>query len=478
MNENRLIAVKWFDGRHGWLLLLAMFIFSIILWLPAIYTPFWGDDYFFLQAAHKARLVNDSWWLPFWPETRAGFWRPLSMETYFRFVEEFLNANALFAHIANFVLWVFSCIAVGVFAAALAQALHWSQPLLFSAIAGCVYSLSGTHFLVIHWVAAANSSFLVLWTALALAIWITAPTCRRIQRISLCALLPLLQLLALFSKESSVLIPLLFLCVSLFISKQVKFGLPEVIAWFFCVVFCIVWYFFYLRFTGARDENYELVVGANIIQNTLALIAWLLNVPREALRLTLTGDKVVGISWAISVALPMLGFFYIAGGAIIKILSVRQSFVAVVIVPLAYAPYFLLASQSYEYYAAVAMIFPMVLLARGLMISKYQIVAAGLLCISSGIAIQGSRELSYPGLMGRVEWAEQQLNGLIGETIQLPLAIQVSNQHQFYAIGIAGLAWRLGIAESDIVYAESCPVFSERMLVQNKKGDFVWQNCD
>src|SRR5690606_41293130 len=50
----------------------------LLLWLPAAWTPFWGDDYYYLSGA---RLTNDAclpWIATFWPQQPQHCWRPLS----------------------------------------------------------------------------------------------------------------------------------------------------------------------------------------------------------------------------------------------------------------------------------------------------------------------------------------------------------------------------------------------------------------
>lgn len=457
-------------------LLWALFFFCLVIWLPSLFTPLWGDDYLFLQAAKAARIQEQSWWQPFWPNSINGFWRPLSMDSYFRFIET--NAsNPQLAHAFNFLLWLLSCMAVGLFAKTLARICDWKNPGLIGAFAVGIYGINDVHFLPLHWISTANSSFLVLWSALTMTAWTTAPSSRGVTRILLCLSLPLLQVLALFSKESAVLNPLLLLCLTAFTFTRVKPKSPEIFAWLVCVTLCIAWYYFYQRFTTSRDEGYSLMLGSNIFRNILSLTAWLLNIPREALRMILTGSPALGILWAAAVALPLLLSAFIVMRSIIEKTSPTQILASVFFVAIAYAPYFFLASQSYEYYAAIAMILPLIMLARGVANSNRAAIAIALICLSSFIAIQGSRALGYPSLIGRAIWAEQQLTNLSQQKITVPLVVQVENQHQFYAIGSAGLSWRLGIKESDIIFSNTCSEPTTKMLVQQQDGNFYWRDC-
>lgn len=465
------------SSKHYWLGgTISLGVIALALWLPALLTPWWGDDYLFLQGARASRLAGEPWWRPFWPEIHHEFWRPLGHETYWRFIEGTLGSDPLLAHLSNFVLWMLSCLAVGFFSGMLARALRWNEPVLSGAIATGVYSLLAMHFTPIHWISSDDSLFIVLWTALALTVWTASPTTRPSIRIILCGLLPVLQMLALMSKESGVLIPLLMVCVSACTWRDSKLGKPELTAWFACSALVVVWLILRVRFTVPPDPEYAMVFGSNFLRNTAALVAWLLNIPREALRMIALGPRLNGVLWACGAALPMMVVIYLAGVPLVKHVSFRQALAIVGFIVIGYAPYFFLAWQSYEYYAEVAMIMPTIFLARGLMLSNRFYVAVALLSLSSFIAVHGSREVDYPGLISRARWAEQVLSELVTQQISTPLVVQVSNPHMFSAIGIAGLAWRLGLNESDISLVSQCGTDTRRLLALQDNG-VRWVEC-
>ena len=464
-------------SSNAWLLAVGLFLFSLFLWWPSLYTPWWGDDYGVLQTAKAARIRDEPWWQVFLPESHWGFWRPLSIDTYWRFVEETLHANSVLAHAANFALWFIASLSVGLCACQLAKRVNYNSPWLLAAITTSIYGLSSIHFLSLHWVSAANSSFIVIFTALSIACWIAAPACNKYTRILLCCCIPLLQLLALFSKESSILIPFLLLMFSLYVFDYSKPGKYELFALAGSVIICCIWYLCLKMFTESRDQAYDLVFEVNIIRNVFSLGAWFLNIPREALRMIATDAKFIGCIWAAASAAPMLGFFYFTVQQLLNVLSRHQIAAAILFVLIAYFPYFLLSSQSYEYYAAIAFIFPSILLSQGLLLTQRPMLVAGLFCISSYVAVQGSREVGYPGLIGRAHWAEQQFAYLKTQDLTVPLIVRVENKHQFYAIGIAGLSWRLGIEEKDILLLDTCLQNSEKWLVQKQDGNFRWENC-
>lgn len=471
--ENKLAAL----GGCKFLPLLLVAV-AVLIYIPSLFTPYWGDDYVFLQQARFSRLNSDSWLLPFHSASQLGFWRPLSMDSYFRLLETYLASNAFYAHAANFFLWMLASAGVGLFAWTFAGAMKWSNRNWLGVMAAGVYGINGVHFLPVHWVAAVNSSILVFWTSLALCVWVSAPQSSFRVRLCLCVLLPVIQLLALLSKESAILIPILLLALSSFGWPHFKLSRWEIGSWILCVITCVVWFYFDRKFSGAHPDGYGLKIGANLLRNSLSLSAWLLNIPRESLRLMLTGREFVGLAWALAVAIPMSGFIYLS--LVTLRLSIFQSSALLLFVGFAYAPYFLLAGQSYEYYAAVALIFPVVVLTHGLATSDKKLLAVMLLIISSALSIQISRMLDYPSLLGRAEWGEKQLQRLEQHgVVSAPVLVQIDNHHRFYAIGVAGLSWRLGVPMSKVYVGDHCMANVNEMLVEDAvTGNFLWRTCN
>jgi hypothetical protein len=149
---------------------------------------------------------------------------------------------------------------------------------------------------------------------------------------------------------------------------------------------------------------------------------------------------------------------------------------------IAYGPYFLLANQSYEYYAAVAVIFPLLLVARALVVSNQVNIGLLLVGLSSLIAVQGTRSADYPAVIDRAFWAERQIEKLQQDTIASPMLVSVANEHQFAALGVRGLEWRLGLPIGSVILTHECDrngeKLAQRILVQNTDGNFVWEDCN
>jgi hypothetical protein len=217
-----------------------------------------------------------------------------------------------------------------------------------------------------------------------------------------------------------------------------------------------------------------LVLGENLVRNGLSLLAWLLNVPREALRLTVSGDVGRGLLWAAAAAIPMAAAWVLATGVLRQLLNRRQVLTTIAFVAVAYAPYFPLAWNTYAYYAAIAAILPCLLLGAGLTGSRSEITGVLLIALSSWIAVQGTRWLDHPGLIGRARWAETTVQELAAQDIGGKLLVLATEPQRFYAIGLAGLAWRLGLEPAAVRLVEECPAGTAGCLIIDSDGHWHW----
>ena len=467
-----------------WIAAASLAATALLLWVPALSTPFWGDDYLFLADAFRARLLGAPWWIPFWPDTRYQFWRPLGHETYWRFVEGILGSDPWAAHLTNLCLWALGCLSVGLLGAMLARAMRWNGAMPTGALAAAIYGVLALHFTPIHWTSSADSLFIVLWTALSLSAWTASPASSPGARALLAGSIPTLQLLALFSKESAVVIPLLMACISALIWPRNRPGRPELAAWVASVSLIAVWLALRVHFVHPPPPQYALAFEGNVLRNIASLVAWGFNIPREALRMIILGPREAGLVWAFAAALPMAAFLWISGGVLWERMRPARAAPLAAFLLVAYAPYLFLSWQSYEYYAQVAAILPAVVLARGTLLSRRTVAALTLLAVSSFIAVEGSRMAPYPGLIARANGGEEQLARIVAREIldpgmpavSAPLAVSVVNAHEFYAIGKAGLAWRLARPASEVAVVEQCPS-PEDVLVVFLGGDVTFIDC-
>lgn len=449
---------------------------SLLMWWPALDTPFWGDDYGFLHAAHATNATGAAWWSDFWPASPPRFWRPLSQEGYWRWVDVALGGNAHAAHVVSLVLHGLASLGVALLGSCVARACGWPHAGRIAALAGSVYAALGLHLLPVHWASAANNAMLTLFTTLLLAAWVSAPGRARGLRTFLLSLMPLLLALALLSKESAALTPALMVVMAAFCGTR-RPNRDQIAAWCACVIVVAVWLVLRARFTANTDKAYDLTLGSNVIRNAASLLAWLLNVPREALRMAVFGERMPGLVWVAATSLPMLAAWSIAAWRGRALLTPLQWSCVPVFAVLAYGPYFLFAWNSYEYYAAIAVILPVIALARSIAADGIALVVVALIALSSWIAVEGTRRLDHPGLIGRARWAEATLQTLEKQPVPaMPLHVSVTDEQRFYAIGGWGLAWRLGIPVQDISVARECPSMGTCLIIDDQ-GRARWREA-
>ena len=444
---------------------------ALVMWWPALGTPFWGDDYVFLHAARATNVGGAPWWSDFWPTSPPRFWRPLSQEGYWRWVDVGLDGSAFGAHVVSLCLHVAATLALALFAFRLASACRWPFPGRVAALSGAIYGALTLHLLPVHWAAAANNAMLTLFTMLLLASWVSARDAVGIVRILLLASLPIWLSLALLSKESAALTPALMLLVLWFVAAR-RPDRAEFAGWCACVAVVLAWLVLRARFTADTDAAYDLQLGGNVLRNALSLVAWMSNVPREAMRMTLTGDRLLGLAWVAATALPMVAVWLTGWLKGRKLLSLRQWACVGAFVVTAYTPYFLFVWNSYEYYAAISIVMPVVALGRSLADSRAVLAAVLLVGMSSWVAVEGSRRIDHPGLIGRAHEAESILSALEREKVFAPIHVLATDAQRFYAVGRMGLAWRLGLPPEQIHLDKACP--SARICLIIVDGHWRW----
>ena len=444
----------------------------LVMWLPALNTPFWGDDYVFLSAAHATNLSSAPWWLDFWPTTPLKFWRPLSQEAYWRLIDWLFDDGAYATHVMSLGLHVLSSMGVAVLTLATARACKWSAPLLTAVLAGVVYAGLAIHILPVHWAAAANNSFLTLFTTLCLAAWVYSAETGGVRRVLLLASIPVSLTLALLSKESAVLTVALMVIIRLFTGQR-QAGKTALVTLFVCGSITAIWLLLDAHFTADTDAAYQLTLGKNVVRNSVAFVAWMSNVPREAVRMAATGERTLALAWIAATAIPMLAASVMAFWYGRARLCTRQWISIVLFAGIAYGPYFLLSWNSYAYYAAIAAILPVIALAWCCVDNPRVLAILMLIAFSSWMAVEGTRQLDHPGLIGRARWAETMLQDLQHRQVGVPLWVAVHDSHRFYAVGKAGLAWRLDLPTDSIHVAAQCPADAHDCLRIDDNGR--WQ---
>lgn len=469
--------------QRPWCFPLCVALGFVVLWAPALFTPFWGDDYVFLMEARAAREAGLPLLYAFWPDTTYKFWRPLSQETYWRLIEQFLDGHAVAAHAVTLLWHLLSCWAVATLAHTLAVLMAWRRPMWLAVLAAGVYGLHGLHLLPVHWVAATNSAMLITWMTLGWSLWLRLshspgqPVMGSTHALATVAGVLVLQALALCSKESAILWPVLALVLGWFVAPGRLPGRWQWVAWGLCVGLCLVWWVLRQRFTAQVEANYVLTMGSNVLVNATAMLAWLMNVPREAIRLLMAGDVALGALWCAMVLLPMGGAMALVAQGAWASMGGHRLAACVVFAAVACSPYLLLAQQSYEYYAALAWVLPSMVFAVGAWSSSAPVSACILFFLASLVSVKGSEWVGQPTLLARAHWAEADLVRLSKGPVQAPVWVEVRDRQQFYAVGTAGLAWRFKLPANQVHVTAQCENEVGHGLRQDAKGHLVWQSC-
>lgn len=460
----------------AWAAITSLGVSTLLMWLPALRTPLWGDDYVFLLAAHATNVSGAPWWSDFLPHSQLRFWRPLSQEAYWRLMEARFHGNALAMHAASLLFHVLASVGVGTLALCIARACRWLHARRIAILAGLLYSSLAMHLLPVHWAAAGNNSLLTVFTTLALSAWLVASCVGGLRRVVLLAVVPVLLAFALLTKESAVLIPLLMVVIGLF-SGRVHWRRGDIAALVACALLVAGWLILDARFTTEPDPAYTLKLGSNVIRNGVSFVAWLSNVPREAMRMAVVGDKGKALMWITITAVPMLTAWGLALRRGHSLLSWRQWLFVALFAILAYGPYFLFSWNSYAYYAAISAVLPTIALAYLSTMTRQAWITVALVAASSWLAIAGTRQIPQPGLIARANWGEHLLRQLESQPARVPLWVETQDPQRFYAVGHAGLAWRLRIDPAAIHLTSACPAQPTHCLVIQNDGGWHWRSA-
>lgn len=454
----------------------------IILWSQFLFVPFWGDDYIFLLNSEQSRLGGESWISNLWPDRKDQFWRPFSEDIYWRFIETVLGGNPVLGHISNLILHVCVFLSVSWFAATFTR--HENIDPVPVLAAGFFYCVHSSHFLPLAWISAANVSIMTMLVVLSMGCWFQSFNCMGIYRISYLVICLLTYILALLSKEIAATLPVIIIIMSLIHRPQLRF---DYVHWATLIIMSgLVFVYLEIRnhLTGELLPTYRLELGLNVLRNSGSLLAYFLNVPREALRFVVEQRSFMAMIWGVScLSLQGYAIWILYMGAKPRLDWKRISFLFVFFV-ISCGPYFLFAWNSYAYYISVGLVGFAVFCALATGDRNRTTKAAILALTSSGLSTVGNHYLEYPSLLGRANWSERQLAILESQRNRLLVSenqviyVVVHNDHLFSGIGRAGLAYRLDIPISEIIIKTSCSgIQGKQILRVRNKGDMEITSC-
>lgn len=453
---------------------------SLFLWVPAINAPFWQDDYFYIFNANIAIGANEPFWASLWPQNAPNSWnwRPLSQEMYWRFVMAGLNADPKLAHLFNVLLLYCAASSFGLFSYAYSRLAKWPEPTWIAILCAGLYAVAQFNFMPVYWVSAANGSILAALTFLALLTFLRFEQADSAwQRAQLGMVLLVISVISLLVKESAVLLP--GLCFLVWASLGYRWNYRRALLGLLLafVVATGVWWGLRSSFVLPTPPEYGLRFSFNVIRNLVAQVAWIINIPRESIRLVSVGQFGLAFLWIAVTAIPvLLALFYVFSSS--KFLfGKRKVLLALLFAVMAYSPYYFFGWNSYEYYASISAGILIVLFSRGIFSARYPLLPVLLVVFSSFIGVVGNQVVGYPALIARAQWAEETLSGLEKVNIKLPLVVSVSDEHRFSAIRLEGLVWRLRIPADQVAFDSECSAkFSQRLEVNNIGGVYL-EDC-
>lgn len=451
----------------------------LVFWSQALFVPYWQDDYFFLLDALSARLTGESWLAPFFPEEKTNFWRPLGMESYWRFVEGVLDGHVVAAHAVNVLLLIASAAAVGWFTATFARLYAPDREALPAGVlAFFLYGVHASHFLPAAWAAAANDSVAVLFAAVALRFWLVVTTAEH-GKAGRAVLTVLCLALALLSRDSAIVLPALGLLLTLWLRPRYR---PSCTAWVTggaCICVALAWLLLRDYFTLPADPAYKMRFGLNVLRNTGALVLFLFNTPFEALRFFFFVEPSPRyVLWGVACFAPQaVAFVILLRGARARLGKTGVLILGAFFI-VGCAPYFLLSVNCYPYYISLGL-FAYAMVAGLARLDRRRLTGVLMLTVfSSTLATLGNFHLDSPSHIGRARWAERQLESLQSlhrvqpELFAAPLVVVVEDEHRFLGFRTEGIAYRLGIPIADILVSEP----GERpVLVVPKAGDVYFR---
>jgi hypothetical protein len=457
----------------------------LLLWSPALFTPYWQDDYFYLYGAQQARLAGESWLAPFSPAVKTNFWRPLGMESYWRLVEGVLGGEVMAAHALNLALLLLAAAAVGWLAATLVGRLApGGDPRAAGVLAGFLYGAHASHFLPVAWAAAANDSIAVIFAALALRFWLVTVTAPAGEG-RWAALLTVASLaLALLSRDGAIVLPALGLLLALWLRPRYR---PSPAVWLTgaaCLAVALGWLLLRAHFTLPPHPAYQPQLGLNVLRNSGALLLFWFNVPFEALRFFF---YVTPSGWFVAWGAVCLALQAAACTLLLRgcrgCLGRKELGLLLAFAVIGCAPYYLLSLNCYPYYLSLGLIAYALLGGLAELPRRQWATVVALTLLSSLLAVLGNYALDSPSHIGRARWAERQLAALElqhaahPQRFAAPLVVVVEDEHRYLGFRAEGIAYRLGLPLAGIVVTEpGDPVTAlQPVLVVPAAGDVYFR---
>ena len=427
-----------------------------VVWGHAIFAPYWQDDFLFLVEARDARISGMSVFDQLVNLPEAGYWRPLGVQAYWRLLEGVFGGNVLVTHAFGVFLHLLSAVLVGCLCATFLVAIGRRDISKKGGLyGGFLYSIHPAHFVAVVWVAAANSTLSIIFSVLTLIALLISMVQGRGWKIWN-ILMPVFFALALLTRESVAVLPALGVILYLIV-KPKRVSRALLVSALVSIAVLFLWLLTRQSMVGDVGEEYSPVLGLNVFRNIAGLFAFTIGIPREAVRFVVEQHSMAALLWALASSVFYVSVFALLARAGRNAVGREKSGLLMLFFLVGCAIYVILAWNCYGYYVSLSLVAYALFAALALSQGIRPAAVLGVAVLGSVLSLYVNYALPYPSLIGRANWAEDQLreiNELLGtharEVERRGLDVHVENRHKFFAIGPSGIAYTLGIRADKI----------------------------
>jgi len=396
------------DSTRHKRLAFAVAAFLLLFWSPAVFAPFWQDDFGCMLHAREAAAQGKSWAADFTKSPDDCFWRPMKMLLYWRPLQA-LGGNPVVAHCFNLLLLLASSAAVGRLTATL-LGLRFpktrfpdADPALGGVAAMLFYGVHNVQFLPVAWACVVQDPMFILFAALCLHFWLVAiSTGGRRGAIAAVAVFPC-AVAAMSCKEVAIVLPALAAVLAVWVQPPNRpfYRLPKR-AWLLGVLLAGatgLWWIVHQRMTVPPPDEYRMRFGMNLLRNGTCLSLFLFEVPREAIRFAIEKHSAIAAVWGAACFATAFSGFIVLICAVRGRMGRRDDLCVLAFVALGFGPHLPPAWNCYEYYAGTALAGFAIFVGMASHRPRRLAVALLLLLGASTLAVAGNYLLPYPAVL-------------------------------------------------------------------------------
>jgi hypothetical protein len=263
--------------KNTHLYLTGIFVLAIILYWPSLFAFYTNDDFFLLKISN-AQSLNE--YLGFFnlksPPEGLGMYRPLAMQSFFMLSWKVFNLNPSGLHLISFVFF-FGLI---YFVYKIIRELTGNDGLgLLSAF---FYATSATHFAHLYWLSVFQELAMGLFFLISVFFYLRFNEKKSLAFYFLSIIFFILSLL---SKETAVIIPLIFILVYLYrrvVDSDKKFLSSKLFGLSLLPFFLILGFYFYYRifyYGFPKGDSYVWSISPRVFNSIFWYGLWSLNFP-------------------------------------------------------------------------------------------------------------------------------------------------------------------------------------------------------